>query len=642
MAAQLENELLESPSPARLRELWERGNFLASGVLFGDPDARYDDQGLRELVAVAGVCEAYRRISGRYQLEEKVTDAAARKLEASLGGTLGGRELFGPVLSLLSGGLVGAGLTAARTPGIEATLAGIAAALGAAAVLKVSSSRSRASSMTREATFLFDLSTATLDRALPILIDRLLAAGLAPIFVVDELDKVEDLSQRILGMVHHLKKLVAEQAFFCFLTDRSYYEQMVRRSEDQPYPVEYTYFTHCLFVAFQPADLHLYLSRALELLGPDLQAGAGAEDAAAVSQGGGSAAAGVAGDSSLSGVAGGAGRAAAGHASADARLLELEQKKAIAPDEDDYAMLPWVLLHRSQMHALDLARRLAELRNDNGNLCLPSGTVASGYAYRFDAMIQIAVEIILDDPDLRNRLEREPEFGRLTFDTMYYLSRRWLADPSAIIDLEEGTRHAFADYLGKRMGKEKVPRRQAVPSPEARPARGRSASRRDAGGVEPEDGGDAAWAASHQEDLGFLFQRVRELAGLLSDFKHFGDRFELWNRTRARPVEISVLEALHLEKGDTLLVRNGKTDRFQWRYDPSGRQLIEAPAAGGFAAAGGAVAGAEVFLAGALAAAVPLADHDGGGQVLAATPEEWRDDAGFIIDFADALAELTR
>jgi len=99
MAAQLENELLESPSPARLRELWERGNFLASGVLFGDPDARYDDQGLRELVAVAGVCEAYRRISGRYKLEEKVTDAAARKLEASLGGTLAGRELFGPVLT---------------------------------------------------------------------------------------------------------------------------------------------------------------------------------------------------------------------------------------------------------------------------------------------------------------------------------------------------------------------------------------------------------------------------------------------------------------------------------------------------------------------------------------------------------------
>ena len=49
---------------------------------------------------------------------------------------------------------------------------------------------------------------------------------------------VADRAENIIDVVRHLKKLVAEQAFFCFLTDRTYFEELVQRSRDEPYPVE--------------------------------------------------------------------------------------------------------------------------------------------------------------------------------------------------------------------------------------------------------------------------------------------------------------------------------------------------------------------------------------------------------------------
>ena len=61
-------------------------------------------------------------------------------------------------------------------------------------------------------------------------------------------------------MVHHLKKLVAENAFFAFLTDRTCFERLSQRTGTLAYPVEYTYYTHLVFVSFTTNDFHEYLS----------------------------------------------------------------------------------------------------------------------------------------------------------------------------------------------------------------------------------------------------------------------------------------------------------------------------------------------------------------------------------------------
>ena len=257
LSAQLELELFECPMPVRLREFWRRAGLLERGVLFRGPDPERPDQGMRELVALAGVCEAYCRVSGTLTQAQKGSESAARAARASLAAKPG--DAVTAITSLLAGGLVGVGLHAANAGGAAATLAGITAALGSAAVFKYSASRSSARSATREMSFMPDLSIATLDRFIPILVQRLQRAGLAPVFVVDELDKVPDLPRRMVRLLQELKKIFAETAFFVFITERRYFEELRRITSAGAYPPASTFFSHQLFVVYRPADLHRYL-----------------------------------------------------------------------------------------------------------------------------------------------------------------------------------------------------------------------------------------------------------------------------------------------------------------------------------------------------------------------------------------------
>jgi hypothetical protein len=265
LSAQLEMELFECPMPARLRELWERAGLLRTGVLFQpgafDLDAR-PDQGMRELVALAGVCEAYCRVSGTYTQAQKRSESAARQAEASLAASAS--PVVAPVVSLLAGGLVGLGAHLSDASGAASAAAGIGSALASAAVFRVSASRTSARSVSRELDFMPDLSVQTLDRFVPLLVDRLVRAGLPPVFLVDELDKVDDLPDRMVELLRQLKKVFAETAFFCFVTDRHYFEALRRITSDGAYPPSSTYFSDQLFVVYGHEDLHRYLRDRLE------------------------------------------------------------------------------------------------------------------------------------------------------------------------------------------------------------------------------------------------------------------------------------------------------------------------------------------------------------------------------------------
>ena len=127
-----------------------------------------------------------------------------------------------PLVSVLSGVAV-AGGTVGQMHGpagvMGALAAGFATALASSMFFTHSQSSSTRSNRQTDTTFIPDLSLKTLDRILPTLLQRLRDAGLAPVLVVDELDKVEQLSKRLVAMIHFLKKLVAENVFTCFLTD---------------------------------------------------------------------------------------------------------------------------------------------------------------------------------------------------------------------------------------------------------------------------------------------------------------------------------------------------------------------------------------------------------------------------------------
>jgi hypothetical protein len=531
LAAAFEHELHECPSPMRLRDFWVRLGVLQRGVLRRpareqESAAVASSQGMRELVALSGVCEAYRRVSGRLDKSDSDVEDAAQRIEQAMSMDTTGKAVIPAIASMITGGLVGGGLALGHQSALEATIGGFVAAMGSSLVFKWSVSRSRGRAVKREYRFLFDTSMATLDRVLPVLLERLLAAGLAPVFVVDELDKVDHLSDRIFGMVRHLKKLVAESAFFCFLTDRSYFEEMRGRGARGAYPLEYSYFTHRLFVSYAPDNLHEYLG---ELLGEP-----------------GRLPPGVTPDPALSGA-----------------------PAATVPPA--YPLLRYMLLHRSEMHALELHRLLKSFRGEGGLVTLNTDDLPNTAAYRMDIGLQLGMEIVLDDKDLRDRIRDEPDFQRLAHDALLYPSRAW-REGTMRIDFAAANQMHFGEYLVTRMNRSEATR--AVERQAQSRARAHAGDRR----------GSAGDTVS-RDDVTILWKKVQRLVDLLSDEGGLDVSFNDWNERRVREgrarVDRAVLDPI-LAANNSLFIKTPGKLEYQWRYDRYyvDQARMAAPAAG--------------------------------------------------------------
>lgn len=512
-AARLAYELDGFPEPARLREYWRRGGFLETGVLF-DSGQRPLDQGYLELLALTSANRLYQRVSGTFSSKEtqRRQAEALRQRQLGAGDEGTGTDLVTPIASLLTGGAVGAGAGAAAGTW-TGILAGLVGALGAVGVFKASSTRKRSRTLDVERIFEADLSLATLDRELPKLIGRLNDCGLAPIFVVDELDKIDQLSDAITEMVRRLKKFVAEQACFCFLTDRGYFETIRRKSLAEAYPKEYTYFTHQIFVVFRPADLHGYLERVLALPG-DSPSTSDEDEAPAVS------------------------------------AAQIRDSRDVSEDRSDYPLLPYILKHRAFMHPIDMRRLLSSLRTDRGTLALRPGLVRTSLGFRFDLMIQIAIEVVLDEKNLAAVLERRPEFRRMAHDALYYPSREWARGGSTVLDLSETGADAFEAYMIARISLEK------------------SVNGDQAAG----NGGNAAQSADSLSPRvkRQLLAMVRRLCRLLADPQQLRAEMETW-----RELDPSIYNALPSEPP---LLETQAEHVYEWRFDPAGIPIGRAEA----------------------------------------------------------------
>lgn len=402
LSAQFELELDEHADTARLREYWRRADALTEGVLFTraqtfslpssrPPNVEEEEslfQGSRELVALSSLSAAYRRISGKLQRKDTLSAGFAEKSAVELQLKARGSHWEKPLQSLLAGAAAGGGASALGTSAQLAVLSGSLTALLSMLAGSWSNSRSSERSRTQEDLFVPDLSVATLDRVLPELICRLREAGLAPIFVVDELDKVEQLSFRITEMVRRMKKLVAENACFCFLVDRSYFEDVQLRLTENQYSAESTYFTDQLFVTFRQAELHQYLEK----------------------------------------------------------LLQASDNEA----RDDATALRYTILHNAKMHAIDVRRELAGLRNADGEIALPRGEVRSKTRSVFELLIQVAIELLLQGETLSRELDRRPVFRQAAHDALYYVSRCWERGDDGI-RLDAIGESSFNAYLTQRM-----------------------------------------------------------------------------------------------------------------------------------------------------------------------------------------------
>ena len=396
LAAQFEIEVLEDPPANRLHEFWQHADLVEAGALFAKP--RVEDQGLRELVALNGLCNAHQRISGDLQAKDTIGREQKTEVLPSSLAKLRGIELAKPVAAMFAG-------TAVTTSGalgshtlVGPALLGVLAAVLTTVLFESGGQTTEKRGRQLDTVFIPDLTLKTLDRVLPTLLQRLRKAGLAPVLVIDELDKVRGLPDRLEAMIHFLKKLVAENVFTCFLTDRSYLEHLRINSRGAAYGLAYSYFSHPLLVAHRPKDFEAYLG---ETLKPDA--------IPTVDEG----------------------------------------------DRLDQEVLSWVLRHRSQLHALALKREVAAIRGDDGRMTIPRGYVRSEITYLIDVTLQFAIELRLRDPRLLGWQRQHPDMLQVLHDALYYLTRDWL-EGGEIVRTNATGEQAFFDKLTQRLNLDEV------------------------------------------------------------------------------------------------------------------------------------------------------------------------------------------
>jgi hypothetical protein len=399
--AQLQIELQSGAKVAALRRFWDLTDRLSSGVLFErwlglPPSVGWDRQGLVELVALDVSADAYRIAIGKIE-EDSLTQTDTDSREDEKGSWSDEvKSLVAPFAGLLGGAATGFGVfqgLGESADGLTRALGSIGAALLSSLLLTFSLSPKRTSTAESKVRFSRDNGVGSLVWRLGGIVDRLFEAGLAPVFVIDELDKVtleRDLGTWIERRAQELKSLLTERSFFCFLTGRGLAEKLHRERTLRTYPPSYTQFSNYLFVNYLPSDLHRYIRRILEQ-----------------------------------------------RPTQDPATQEHEDRQA--------AILPYVLLFRAEMHPIDIQRELNSLilKDDEIELYPPGRGVPRADAFAF--LLQIAVEAVLSDDQIQRRMREDPRFALLAVDAVYYAPRKWRTGND--LDISQA---AIDSYLNQR------------------------------------------------------------------------------------------------------------------------------------------------------------------------------------------------
>ena len=263
LKAHLALKLDEAPNVSTLRKIWRRAGFLPKGVLRdlypcreGRDQRRSwpEDQGVREITALAACALSYLTIIGAP--EETVSNVTASTAttraaprEASKAEAKpekpAGEEGKGDIVSEQVKRLAPPTLATLATTaiGVSNPEKNFGWALGAGLFVyllglvssRFTMRRDQFAELRRRLVVTVDWSERRLERELPALLRRVKDAGLAPIFVLDELDKLEDEEKTLHEFLDLSKSLVRDHAAFLFLTHRDYFERLeVRRRQYLP------------------------------------------------------------------------------------------------------------------------------------------------------------------------------------------------------------------------------------------------------------------------------------------------------------------------------------------------------------------------------------------------------------------------
>lgn len=305
-AAQFRMELDCGPKSGRLREMWATFSSSSNGLEPILPGAGASvvppDQVHRELVAFDTSLRMCREINvhrddersqqrnsrsisegGAMDWEETVHPQARMTSKVDQDTTTWMRAFFkfmlhggGRALNPLIGFVVGAVVFVAYIKEVGDIPAGLLLAFVAGFVTTLLSNVMSAAHDAGK--MMSDDSFASLERALPILLHRIEAAGLFPVIIVDELDRIDgveggstekgaNLRGRIARLTTDLKYFAADQAFICFLAPRRFYEDVHHNpAHHDGWGGELdSFFTDRILVSHHPSELLQYLKERLSV-----------------------------------------------------------------------------------------------------------------------------------------------------------------------------------------------------------------------------------------------------------------------------------------------------------------------------------------------------------------------------------------
>jgi hypothetical protein len=377
LAGQFTLELDNVPRPGTLRAIYQRLGRVDAGVLWPFEvglallQDGLNDRGIREIVALSTAAQAFEVCSGTVKSTQ--TDKDSRSRESSFESK--GAAEFKDVVNKVAGLAVGAGVGALSLDfGAPAAIVlGVSAWLLSTLTLNWTTKRTAKTERSLDYTFVRNRDKQSLERDLPLVIERVRGAGLAPVFMLDELDKLDDAATSIGILIKNLKHLTTDFGCFCFLTDRKYYDELMDKVEREAFPVEHTYFSHFLFILPHPDRFLVYLH--------DITTW----------------------------------------------ISSVPAGSATAPDPVDEAarsIFGLFVLHRSKLNMAEVLRELAEQCDADGCLRQSPADLRS-LEYTFAAGIQLAISLILKQDGIRQRIEAEPRFMQWAIDALYLLSRAW-------------------------------------------------------------------------------------------------------------------------------------------------------------------------------------------------------------------------
>jgi hypothetical protein len=331
------------------------------------------DQGIREIVALASLNAVRRKLIDSLGRPQSTVSGAPTPPDLHFKeAKQEGLSVVSPLASIATGAAVAFfGIEKEILTTVGAAAAGLLASASTYLFLRA------ATAPPSPHTLLSSVQVPSLNRCLMYLVERILDAGLLPIFVVDELDKVPDLEDRMAELISSRKSLIAERAFFCFLTDRTYFEYIesaIRRSSNAH---ESTFFDQRTVVYYEPGELIKFLERTVTIDTDEV----GEE----------------------------------GQAPGEER--NHWEPKLI------YRLL--ILLSRCQPSQLNGV--IDAHRDSEGRLQKP-GTDSAALGYRLAILMQVAVEVTFYSSTASRRRRLHPAFALMILDILYYPVVDWTTE----------------------------------------------------------------------------------------------------------------------------------------------------------------------------------------------------------------------